>query len=136
MNIHLCALFHAQDIRHYGFNSILEPLVNDFKVLEIEGVKNPVTGSCIRGTIVQVTGDNLGLHGLFGFLESFGARYCCRFCLLEKDRFQSVFCEDNPEVVLRTSEMHAHYPMIMVSNGHVCCKVFQHSQQFRSGYNA
>ncbi|XP_038569888.1 uncharacterized protein LOC119899416 [Micropterus salmoides] len=107
LNIHLCALFHAQDIRRYGFNSILEPLVNDFKVLEIEGVKNPVTGSCIRGTIVQVTGDNLGLHGLFGFLESFGARYCCRFCLLEKDRFQSVFCEDNPEFVLRTSEMHA-----------------------------
>ncbi|XP_056120086.1 uncharacterized protein LOC130097313 [Rhinichthys klamathensis goyatoka] len=103
----MCPLSCTQDIRRYGFNSILEPLVNDLKVLEIEGVKNPVTGSCIRGTIVQVTGDNLGLHGLFGFLESFGARYCCRFCLLEKDRFQSVFCEDNPEVVLRTSEMHA-----------------------------
>nr|XP_055051346.1 uncharacterized protein LOC129437202 isoform X1 [Misgurnus anguillicaudatus] len=107
VNIHLCALFHAQDIRRYGFNSILEPLVNDLKVLEIKGIQNPVSGHCIRGTIVQVTGDNLGLHGLFGFLESFGARYCCRFCLLEKDRFQSVFCEDNPEVVLRTTEMHS-----------------------------
>ncbi|KAK2845982.1 hypothetical protein Q7C36_010836 [Tachysurus vachellii] len=50
-NIHLCALFHAQDIRWYGFNSIIEPLVNDLKVLEIVGVKNPVSGSCVRGTI-------------------------------------------------------------------------------------
>lgn len=106
-NIHLCALFHAQDIRRYGFNSIIEPLVNDLKVLEIEGVKNPVSGHCVRGTVVQVTGDNLGLHSLLGYLESFGAQYCCRFCVLEKDRFQFVFSEDNPEVVLRTTEMHA-----------------------------
>lgn len=34
---------------------------------------------------------------LFGFVESFGARYCCRFCLLEKGCFQTVFCEDDPE---------------------------------------
>lgn len=107
VNIHLCALFHAQDVKRYGFNSIIEPLVNDLKVLEIEGVKNPVSGRCIKGTIVQVTGDNLGLHSLFGFLESFGARYCCRFCLLEKHQFQSVFSEDSPEVELRTAEMHA-----------------------------
>lgn len=106
-NIHLCALFHAQDIKRYGFNSIIEPLVNDLKVLETEGVKNPVSGRCVRGTIVQVTGDNLSLHSLLGFLESFMAQYCCRFCVLERDRFQFVFSEDNPEVVLRTTEMHA-----------------------------
>ncbi|KAI7808364.1 hypothetical protein IRJ41_002977 [Triplophysa rosa] len=90
------------------FNSSLVNihLFNDLKVLEIEGVENPLTGDFVRGTIVQVTGDNLGLHSLLGFLESFRARYCCRFCLLEIDHFQSVFCEDNPEVVLRTTEMH------------------------------
>ncbi len=27
-NIHLCALFHAQDIKRYGFNSIIETLIN------------------------------------------------------------------------------------------------------------
>ncbi|KAJ8274815.1 hypothetical protein COCON_G00094400 [Conger conger] len=109
INIHLCALFHAQDIKRYDFNLILEPLVNDLKVLETEGLKIPMFRHVIRGTIVQVTGDNLGLHGLFGFVESFGARYCCRFCLLEKARFQTVFCEDDPDVVLRTVEMHAQH---------------------------
>lgn len=88
-------------------NSIIEPLVNDLKVLEIEWVKNPVSRHWIRGTVVQVTGENLGLHSLVGFLESFGAQYCCRFCVLEKDRFQYVFSEDNPEVALRTNGTHA-----------------------------
>lgn len=106
INIHLGALFHAQDIKRYGFDLILEPLVNDLKVLETEGLKIPMFEHLIHGTIVQVTGDNLGLHGLFGFVESFSARYCCRFCLLEKHCFQTVFCEDDPEVVLRTVDMH------------------------------
>lgn len=109
INIHLCALFHAQDIKRYGFNLILEPLVNDVKVLETEGLQIPMFEHVIHGTIVQVTGDNLGLHSLFGFVESFGARYCCRFCLLEKHCFQTVFCEDDPEIVLRTVEMHTRH---------------------------
>nr|XP_024657554.1 uncharacterized protein LOC106676865 isoform X1 [Maylandia zebra] len=106
VNIHLCALFHAQDSKRYGFNSILEPLVNDLKVLETEGLKLPMFKHLVHGTVIQVTGDNLGLHSLFGFVESFAARYCCRFCLLEKDCFQSVFCEDDSGVALRTLDMH------------------------------
>lgn len=109
INIHLCALFHAQDIKRYSFNLILEPLINDLKVLETEGLQIPTFEHKIHGTVVQVTGDNLGLHGLFGFVESFGARYCCRFCLLEKHCFQTVFCEDDPEVVLRTVDAHAQH---------------------------
>ena len=108
-NIHLCALFHAQDIKRYGFNLILEPLINDLKVLETEGLQIPIFKHVIYGTVIQVTGDNLGLHGLFGLVESFSARYCCRFCLLEKHRFQTVFCEDDQEVVLRTADMHAQH---------------------------
>lgn len=105
-NIYLCALFHAQDVKRYGFNSVLEPLVSDLKILENEGLKVPTCDRVIHGTVVQVTGDNLGLHSIFGFVESFGARYCCRFCLLEKDKFQTIFCEDNPELRLRTVELH------------------------------
>ncbi|XP_030252888.1 uncharacterized protein LOC115569102 isoform X1 [Sparus aurata] len=38
MNIHLLALFHTEDVKKYGFNVILEPLVHDLKVLECTGV--------------------------------------------------------------------------------------------------
>ena len=109
INIHLCALFHAQDIKTYGFDTILEPIINDLKVLETDGIKVPLFKDAVHGSIVQVTGDNLGIHGLFGFVESFSARNCCRFCILEKSEFQTVFCEDDQSVILRTKDMLAEH---------------------------
>ncbi|XP_050988379.1 uncharacterized protein LOC127179124 [Labeo rohita] len=103
-NIHLCALFHSQDIKTYGFDSILEPIVNDIKVLESTGIEGP--SGFVRGSIVQITGDNLGLHCLFGFVESFRARNSCRFCLTEREDYQTVFCEDESNVIFRTKETH------------------------------
>lgn len=116
VNIHLCALFHAQDIKTYGFDTILEPIVSDLKVLEIDGITAPMFKSPVRGSIVQVTGDNLGIHGLFGFVESFSARNCCRFCLTEKGDFQTVFCEDEESVILRTKDMHAEHCATIQTN--------------------
>lgn len=68
MNIHLLALFHTQDIKRYGFNAILEPIVRDIKILESSGIKLPLSEEPIRGTIAQVTGDNLEVHTLL-FLQ-------------------------------------------------------------------
>ncbi|KAK6316931.1 hypothetical protein J4Q44_G00123310 [Coregonus suidteri] len=107
VNIHLCALIHTQDLKTYGFDSILEPIVSDLKVLETEVIEVPVFSGRIHGSIVQVTGDNLGIHYLFGFVESFSARYCYRFCLTEKVDFQTVFSEDDPRVTLQTKHMHS-----------------------------
>lgn len=82
--------------KKYGFNAVLEPVVNDLKVLETKGIEGP--SGYVRGSIVQITGDNLGLRCLFGFVESFRARYSCRFCLTEREDYQTVFCEDEPSV--------------------------------------
>ncbi|XP_028310661.1 uncharacterized protein LOC114468147 [Gouania willdenowi] len=70
MNIHLVALFHSEDLKKYGFDPILKPLVDDLKVLETEGVLLPFSASPVKGSIFLVTGDNLALHGLFGFKTS------------------------------------------------------------------
>ena len=83
MNIHLLALFHTADINKYGFHTILEPLVQDLKVLECTGVELPFSDEPVRGTIAQVTGDNLGLHTLLGYVESFNANYFCHYCLID-----------------------------------------------------
>lgn len=95
--------------RTCGFDAILVPIINDLKVLENDGIKVPAFISPVHGSIVQVTGDNLGIHGLFGFVESFSARYCCRFCITEKNEFQSVFCEDDQGMILRTEDMLAEH---------------------------
>lgn len=106
MNIHVVSLFHSQDVKKYGFDEILKPLINDIKVLETEGIEVPFSDSPLLGSVIQVTGDNLGLHGLFGFVESFSATYCCRFCLTPKEKLQSVFAEDDECIIFRTKTMH------------------------------
>lgn len=115
-NIHLCALFHAQDVKTYGFDMLLAPIVQDLRILESKGIYIPLFKEYIHGSIVQVTGDNLAIHSLFGFVESFGARYCCRFCLAEKDDFQTEFSEDSPKIVLRTKEMHESHCQLISAN--------------------
>lgn len=61
MNIHLLSLFHTQDLK-YSFDVILEPLINDIKKLESQGLNLPFCDEPIYGTIAQITGDNLGMH--------------------------------------------------------------------------
>lgn len=77
MNIHIVSLFHVEDFNKYGFGPVLQPLVDDLKCLEIEGIKVPFSDTPLRGTVIQVTGGNLALHGIFGLVELFSATYCC-----------------------------------------------------------
>ena len=85
MNIHVVALFHSQDLKKHRFDNILKPLIDDVKTLETEGIEVPFSDSPLLGSVIQVTGDNLGLHGMFGYVESFSATYFCRFCLTTKE---------------------------------------------------
>lgn len=101
MNIHLVALFHSDDVKTYGFDSILKPLINDIKTLETEGLDLPFSTDKIYGTICQITGDNLGMHSILGFTESFSGSHFCRLCLINKDDAQKVYTEDSPKMVMR-----------------------------------
>ncbi|XP_056305506.1 uncharacterized protein LOC130217424 [Danio aesculapii] len=100
MNIHLVSLFHAQDVKKYGIDEILKPLIRDLKILETVGVAVPFADQPVRGTLALITGDNLGMHSILGFLESFSANYFCRFCLIDKSSAQFVFSEDDPNLTL------------------------------------
>jgi hypothetical protein len=78
-NIFLVGLWYAQDVRKYGYERILRPVVDDLKRLASpEGLN--VNGLTLHGTLVLFSADNLGAHSVFGFLESFNARKFCRFC--------------------------------------------------------
>ena len=105
MNIHLVSLFHTPDLKKYGFDAILEPLLNDVKQLESQGLSLPFSDEQVHGTISQITGDNLGMHSILGFNESFSSRHFCRLCLLDKDDCQTVYSEDDPKVILRGKDM-------------------------------
>jgi hypothetical protein len=40
-----------------------------------------------KGPVSCVLGDNLGLHGIGGFVESFSASHFCRFCMITRKEF-------------------------------------------------
>lgn len=103
-NIFLVALFHSQDRKSLGFNKILQPLVNDLKILETKGIvcRGFEKNNVLKGTITSVCSDNLGFNEIFGLSESFSANHFCRFCLLDKDETRSN-CREVPSV-LRTAE--------------------------------
>lgn len=114
MNIHLVSLFHAQDAKRYGIDEVLKPLIRDLKILETDGVPVPFAEQPIYGTLAQVTGDNLGMHTILGFLESFSANYFCRFCLIDKCSAQSIFSEDDPSLTLRSPDLNEqHYASLV-----------------------
>lgn len=90
MNIHLVALFYTEDVKKYVFHPNLEPLINDMKTLEGRGLGLLFSTDLACGIIHQVTGDDLRMHAIQGFTESFSSRYSCHFCLIEKDDAHTV----------------------------------------------
>lgn len=104
--IQLVALCHATTLKQNGFEKILEPLISDLQVLETDGMtvsKNNVDHH-LYGTINVVIADNLGAHGIGGFMESFTTLRNCRFCFIDKNHMQTK--HDCSNLNMRTAEMY------------------------------
>ena len=99
-------MYYSSDRKKYGFGPLLEPMINELQHLEQQGLDITVNGikKNIKVTIGQISGDNLGMHGLLGFVESFSSNHPCRFCITDKPMLQQIFYE-RPEFV-RTKEAH------------------------------
>ncbi|XP_056336525.1 uncharacterized protein LOC130247306 isoform X1 [Danio aesculapii] len=80
-SIQLALLGKSCDVREYGYDMFFEPLMKDIQTLEKEGLYVDQFGENFKGTVVTVSADNLGAHGLAGFQECFHVGKFCRFCL-------------------------------------------------------
>jgi len=107
-NIFLALLFNTEDRKEFGNKRTFAPLIEELNFLEQVGITIIVNGNLhkINFVLGLVLGDNLGLHAICGFLESFRANYTCRFCKLHRTMSQTTCLED--ESILRT---HALYNM-------------------------
>lgn len=105
-SIYLCALINSNDVKHYGYERVLEPLLDDLVTLENDGVFISKLGRTIKGTVQCIAADNLGAHSIAGFVENFSGNYVCRFCTADKEEIQTTqvssgtFCR-------RTEAIHA-----------------------------
>ena len=100
--INLYAVVRSEDVSTYGFDVILQPLLDDLKKLGIPtGNLIPLRdGSTIpvRASLVAHVADNPAVHQAIGLKESVGGSFRkCRFCHADFEAMQNGFSEDDFE---------------------------------------
>lgn len=96
-SIYLAALIKSDDLKSFGYENVLKPLINDLVILEQSGIFVSKLGRTVKGTVRCVVADNLGAHSIAGFVENFTGSYVCRFCTAETVQIQTT--EVNGECV-------------------------------------
>lgn len=77
-SMQLVLLCFEKDFVYFGKDKVFARLVYDLQLLE-NGIS--FHGHFMTGSLLFMLGDNLGSHGVGGFIENFsGGKYICRFC--------------------------------------------------------
>lgn len=107
-NIQLVSLcLHHEIVKNYGMSAMLQPILDDLKVLETEGISIRCEGQAhhFYGTVSFIAADNLGAHCLGRFHENFSTvQRICRFCTVTRDEMQGVFSDVSMQ--LRSKAVH------------------------------
>ena len=117
----LVLLCKEGDFKYFGTNKVFETLIKDLKVLEERGFVMH-DGSAVKGTLVAISGDNLGSHCIGGFLENFSrADYFCRYCEIDRGRFVN---EPHECGTVRTAELYkSHLDDLKTSDTNSVCGI-------------
>lgn len=101
-HIFFASLFKTDDKKQYGNHKIFKDLISKLNYLETVGIDISVSDKIFKiyFSVSLILGDNLGLHSILGFSESFVASYPCRFCKSPKTECQEQLMQnDNKEFI-------------------------------------
>lgn len=90
-SIFLVSLFHSKLRETLGNSKVLSRLITELCDLETNGIM--FREKCYKIYLAGVLGDNLGVNSLLGYVESFVANYCCRFCKASRDQIHFMSSE-------------------------------------------
>ena len=95
-NIFTACLFNAADCKDFGMSKAFSNVIAQLNDLQDNGilVRRGETEERVYFTVGIFIGDNLALHGLFGFTQGFTANYSCRICSVFKAVMHSQMFED------------------------------------------
>lgn len=102
---YLILLAKTNLVTKFGFQKILEPLLNDVQQLETNGIN--INGTVMKGSLLFVSGDNLSSHQLGGFRECFTSGLMCRYCMANRNEINDKCHEE--EFVIRTKQSHTRH---------------------------
>lgn len=91
------ALLHYSEYRKvFGNASVFKKVIEDLQDLFENGITIATTEGSqqIYFIVISVLGDNLGIHSLMGFNESFVSNNYCQFCLSDKNSCRVQVTED------------------------------------------
>lgn len=119
-NIHLVALCNSSYLKSEDttYDYIAEKVVRDLKEIENRGIL--VDDRFIKGSLINHTGDNLGLNTIFGYTESFSALHYCRHCECTQTECQKQTRENKNK--MRTKESYERLVDIAESLGKIDLK--------------
>ncbi|KAF2886229.1 hypothetical protein ILUMI_19945 [Ignelater luminosus] len=91
-NIFSFALFYSSDRKLFG-NNMFSKLIEELQYLQDNGIL--LLNETVYFKVCLISGDNIGVHGIFGFTESFSCTYSCRFCRVDKNRMHTMTTQDD-----------------------------------------
>lgn len=103
-NIFLFLLFNSLNRKIFSNKIIFSKAKHELEYLEKEGITidHPSGKVTIYFRLALLIADNLGMHEILGFVESFVQNKFCRFCLIDRANINTIFHED--ACTLRTEE--------------------------------
>lgn len=92
----MALLYHSNDRVELGNQIIFQPLIDQFNDLVRNGIffDLPDFKGTVYFELALILGDNLGLHSVLGFVESFSCNFPCRTCKVQKKVMEKQFYED------------------------------------------
>lgn len=113
-NIFLLCLCNSDDLKtkKTDINNIWEMIVSELKYLEEVGIVLD-DGQVLKGTLIRLVGDNLGLNGSLCMNESFRSTYFCRICKLSNEKCQQ---ETMDNLNVYRDEMHYDEMLNIIQN--------------------
>ncbi|KAG8200625.1 hypothetical protein JTE90_022247 [Oedothorax gibbosus] len=93
-------------MKEFSVEKTLDPLMNDLKTLEVDGIFVERLGISLKGSIAYVSGDNLSSNYIGGFSVSFSSDNAriCRQCMIKK-----IDIGNGVDVKLRTPKDYDHH---------------------------
>ena len=85
--IQLALLIKEKALKNFGWDKVLSRLVQDLQDIEENGIDiEGIDEGNVKGTVVAMLGDNLGIHSIGGFIENFSTtEFMCRYCKISRD---------------------------------------------------
>lgn len=95
-NIYLVCLCNSDDLKSKQTdpNKVWRLIYDEISTLEVKGI-TACNNVKIKGTLIAAISDNLGVHAGQGYVASFSAHKCCRFCLCSREELHIITHESN-----------------------------------------